>query len=307
MSIREKPIGIQLEQAPVPFHLSRRENAKVATEASENILISNLEKRRYEGILKLLNHPELNTAAQEGIFTVGIIKPQAYKGKDLPEEDEKATQVLYREIVGRGFNVVFAVSLQLTRDQAEKFYGEHRDKPFFDSLMDFTVSGPMTFLLIQDRSGKAVSKWRHEIGSTKAPPDEKVQAIETSHRQSPVDAKLKTPFPPGHPTNLTLRAQFRNPDVEASNNIFHGSDSPESAAREIGILREYIRDVYENLDGDKPGFPAEEDIFDSGLLNPDTDQLISVERQPGEESYEHVVRARTPKGEQVLFYPGKVA
>jgi nucleoside-diphosphate kinase len=301
---RQKPIGIQLERSPIPFHLARRINAKDATESAENILISELERKKYEKILELLSHPELDKAVREGNFTLGIIKPRAYQGKGLPEDDEIAAQMLLREVVSRGFNVVFSVNLQLTQDQAEKFYAEHHDKPFFGELVDFTASGPMTFLLIQDRSGKAVSKWRHEIGSTQASPDEKVLSIDAQFQHSPIDKKTKDPHPPGHPSNFTLRAQFRDPK-SVSNNIFHGSDSRESAAREIAVLRSYIQEAYERLDGNKPGFPTEKEIEKTGILKPDVDELISIEKP--DDNSPHKLRFRNRVGEHVVFYPGKTS
>lgn len=278
MNITERPIGIQLERAPLPFHLSNRGVASEVAVHPENILISDLEKQKYEKILELLDHPELHEAIENGIFTLGIVKANAHEGINLPEDDEKATQELLREVRDRGFNVVFEASLQLTREEAERFYDEHRDKPFFDSLIDFTTSGPKTYILLQDRSGKAVSKWRHEIGSTKAAPDEMV---------------------PGHPERKTLRSLFRNPDKK-SNNVFHGSDSRGSALREIKALRDYIKDVCDRLDGEKPEFPTQDDLAIGGVLTPGVDQLISVEKSPVEipdEPTNYVIRYRDPQGQ----------
>jgi nucleoside-diphosphate kinase len=276
---RPKPIGIQLERADVPFHISSRKGATEAARYPERISISELEKEKYKKILQLLRHPELESAIADGNFTLGIIKAQANQGRGLPEGDEEAANALLQEVLARGTNVVFAVNLHLTRKEAKRFYAEHVGKPFFNSLIDFTVSGPKTYLLIQDRSGEATQKWRDEIGSTHAPEEERVL---------------------GHPERPTLRAQYRDP-VNPSNNVFHGSDSPASAAREIAILRDYIESIYQRIDGDKPNFPSEEEVFSSGLL-PEEARLISVEKI-GRKRKEYLVRSRdAKKGVQETVY-----
>lgn len=61
-------------------------------------------------------------------------------------------------------NVVGAKMLQLTREQAEGFYAEHKGKPFFDSLVDFMISGP---ILVQVLEGEdAVRRNREIMGAT---------------------------------------------------------------------------------------------------------------------------------------------
>jgi nucleoside-diphosphate kinase len=276
---RPKPIGIQLERADVPFHISSRKGATEAARYPERISISELEKEKYKKILELLSHPELESAIADGHFTLGIIKAQANQGRGLPESDEEAANALLQEVRLRGVNVVFAVNLHLTRKEAEIFYAEHSKQPWFGDLINFTISGPKTYLLIQDRSGEATQKWRDEIGTTHAPEGERVL---------------------GHPERPTLRALYRDPN-NSSNNVFHGSDSPESAAREISILRDYIESIYQRIDGDKPNFPSEEEVFSSGLL-PEDARMISIEKI-GRKRKDHLVRYKDPKkGVQETVY-----
>jgi nucleoside-diphosphate kinase len=91
----------------------------------------------------------------------------------------------------------------IPRATAEEHYGEHVEKPFFGELVDFITSGPAAFAKVKGESAIAVC--RTLMGPT-----------------DPVDA------PPG-----TIRGDFATVITE---NIVHGSDSPESAARELKLF-----------------------------------------------------------------------
>ncbi len=93
--------------------------------------------------------------------------------------------------------------LRLTREQAEQFYAEHKGKPFFEPLVNFMTSGPV---VVQVLAGEdAIAFNRRLMGDT-----------------DPRKAR------PG-----TIRRDFAD-SIDA--NIVHGSDSPTSAAREIGFF-----------------------------------------------------------------------
>lgn len=113
---------------------------------------------------------------------------------------------LIGEIVGRferkGFQLVAAKLMTATKEIAEAHYAEHREKPFFGELVSFITSGPV-FAMVWE-GDDAISLCRTMIGKTKA--------IEAS---------------PG-----TIRGDFA---VHTNMNLIHGSDSPESATREIAI------------------------------------------------------------------------
>ena len=110
------------------------------------------------------------------------------------------------EILGRierrGFDIVAGKLLTVGRDLAETHYAEHREKPFFGELVEFITSGP-TLAFVLEGEG-AVATCRKTIGAT-----------------NPADAE------PG-----SLRGEFA---LAMPNNLVHGSDSAESAEREIGI------------------------------------------------------------------------
>ncbi|CCH87157.1 nucleoside diphosphate kinase (NDK) (NDP kinase) (Nucleoside-2-P kinase) [Modestobacter italicus] len=111
-------------------------------------------------------------------------------------------QVVAR-LEAKGLRLVAAELRTLTVEVAEEHYGEHRERPFFGSLVEFITSGPLLALVVE--GPRAIEAFRALAGAT-----------------DPVKAA------PG-----TIRGDFA---LEVQNNIVHGSDSPESAAREIALF-----------------------------------------------------------------------
>lgn len=111
-------------------------------------------------------------------------------------------EVLSR-IERKGFRIVALELRVLERAIAEEHYGEHKDKPFFGDLVDFITGGPLVAAVIE--GPEAISSWRTMMGAT-----------------NPANAA------PG-----TIRGDLA---TETQMNVTHGSDSPESAAREIGLF-----------------------------------------------------------------------
>jgi len=110
------------------------------------------------------------------------------------------------EILGRlerrGLQIRAAKLVQLDRGLAERHYAEHREKPFFGELVDFITSAPTLALVVEGES--AISVVRATIGAT-----------------NPAEAA------PG-----TIRGDLA---LAMPDNLVHGSDSPESAEREIAL------------------------------------------------------------------------
>ena len=102
-----------------------------------------------------------------------------------------------------GLSIVLRKELLLTQDQAEGFYNEHRGKTFFEALIEFMTSGLVHVQVLEGED--AISKYRSLMGST-----------------NPEEAN------PG-----TLRHDFAE-SIDA--NAVHGSDSLESAAREVAYF-----------------------------------------------------------------------
>ena len=109
---------------------------------------------------------------------------------------------ILRRFEQRGLTIGEARLLTVDRELAEEHYAEHAEKPFFGELVDFITSGP-TLAFVLEGEG-AIATCRTTIGAT-----------------NPADAD------PG-----SLRGSFA---LAMPNNLVHGSDSPESAEREIGI------------------------------------------------------------------------
>ena len=102
-----------------------------------------------------------------------------------------------------GIKIAAIKMMYLSLREAEAFYAEHKGKPFFDELAGFMSSGPMCALVLEGEG--VIDKNRELMGAT-----------------DPAKAA------PG-----TLRALYANSMTE---NAVHGSDAPESAAREIGFF-----------------------------------------------------------------------
>ena len=114
---------------------------------------------------------------------------------------------LVGEVISRlerkGLRLVAAELRTLTREVAETHYEEHRERPFFGDLVEFITGGPL--LAVVAEGPRAVEAFRALAGAT-----------------DPVKAA------PG-----TIRGDFA---LEVQNNIVHGSDSPESAEREVKLF-----------------------------------------------------------------------
>jgi nucleoside-diphosphate kinase len=120
-----------------------------------------------------------------------------------PDATERALsgEILSR-IERRGFRVAAGKLLRVSRDLGERHYAEHREKPFFGELVEFITSAP-TWALVVEGEG-AIAVMRKTIGAT-----------------NPADAE------PG-----SIRGDLA---TSMPNNLVHGSDSPESAEREIAL------------------------------------------------------------------------
>ena len=103
----------------------------------------------------------------------------------------------------KGLRLVAAELRTLPREVAETHYAEHSERPFFGDLVDFITGGPLLALVVE--GPRAIEAFRALAGAT-----------------DPVKAA------PG-----TIRGDFA---LEVQSNIVHGSDSAESAAREIGLF-----------------------------------------------------------------------
>lgn len=126
--------------------------------------------------------------------TLSIIKPDATR--------RNLTGRIIARFEEAGLRVIAQKRLHLTRDQAEKFYDVHRERPFFNDLCDFMISGPVVVQVLEGEN--AVQLNRDLMGATN----------------------------PANADEGTIRKDFGE-SVEA--NSVHGSDSTENSAIEIAF------------------------------------------------------------------------
>jgi nucleoside-diphosphate kinase len=111
------------------------------------------------------------------------------------------------EILGRferkGLAIAALKRMEVDRGLAERHYAEHAEKPFFGDLVEFITGGPLVAMILEGH--EAVTAARQVIGAT-----------------NPLEAS------PG-----SIRGDYA---LEVQTNLVHGSDSPESAAREIELF-----------------------------------------------------------------------
>jgi len=127
--------------------------------------------------------------------TLAIIKPDAVKNNYVGK--------IYDHILNKGFKVLSAKLLMLTKNDAENFYLIHKDKPFYEELTSFMSSGKCMVLALE--KDNAVDNWREVIGST-----------------NPADAE-----------NGTIRKLYA---TSLGENAVHGSDSDDNAKKEISFF-----------------------------------------------------------------------
>jgi nucleoside-diphosphate kinase len=111
------------------------------------------------------------------------------------------------EIIARferkGLRLVGCKHMTMTRELAAQHYAEHEGKPFYEELVSFITSGPLVAMVLEGES--AIAAARQVIGAT-----------------NPLEAA------PG-----SIRGDFA---IAVGQNMVHGSDAPESGAREVGLF-----------------------------------------------------------------------
>jgi nucleoside-diphosphate kinase len=124
--------------------------------------------------------------------TFSIIKPDA--------TERNLTGAINAIIEKAGLRIVGQKRVRITKEQAERFYGVHKDRPFFGELVEFMTSGPVVVQVLEGEN--AIAKYREVMGAT-----DPSKAAEGTIRK--VHAK------------------------SIGENSVHGSDAPETAVKEI--------------------------------------------------------------------------
>ena len=129
--------------------------------------------------------------------TLSIIKPDAVANNVIGE--------IYNRFEKAGLKIVASRMVHLSKEKAEGFYAEHKERPFFNDLVAFMTSGPVVVSTLEGEN--AIAHHRELMGATN----------------------------PAEAAEGTIRADFAKTIDE---NAVHGSDSPTSAAREVAYFFE---------------------------------------------------------------------
>ena len=127
--------------------------------------------------------------------TLAIIKPDAVERNLIGKISER--------IESKEFKIAAMKKVALSKNQAENFYHVHRERPFFNDLTTYMISGPVVLMVLEKEN--AIVGWRELMGAT-----------------NPADA-----------TEGTIRKDFA---INLEKNSAHGSDSTETAAFEISFF-----------------------------------------------------------------------
>jgi nucleoside-diphosphate kinase len=110
---------------------------------------------------------------------------------------------ILKRIEAQGLAVSAVKKLHLTRAQAERFYEVHKDRAFYQTLCDYMTSGPVVIAVLSGE--QAITRWRTVMGATD----------------------------PAKAAAGTIRKDL---GIDVEKNAVHGSDAPETAAREIAFF-----------------------------------------------------------------------
>ena len=124
--------------------------------------------------------------------TFSILKPDA--------TERNLTGAINAVIEKAGLRIVAQKRMRISREQAEKFYSVHRERPFFRELVDFMISGPVVVQVLE--GDNAIANYREVMGATD----------------------------PAKAATGTIRKLYARSIGE---NSVHGSDAPDTAVREI--------------------------------------------------------------------------
>jgi nucleoside diphosphate kinase len=177
----------------------------------------------YCEVVELLGDPLLDTLIEAGNITVAMIRPDLEGNLNEDGNDQQLSDLIEMNIGRLGMMAKFSV--QFDEAAVEEFYGgrpkevqlnmvpERYDEYFanrWDEFKHLMMNGQSTVLILHSPTGDAIEGWREQVGH-----------FDIVGRRDP----------------MTIRGHF---GTDNYNNLVHGSDSPESAAREIGIIRNLI-------------------------------------------------------------------
>lgn len=215
----------RLQQIEPPLELSRQ----ALWEAVGPAMLS--ENLGLQEIISILKSQEFREEVRAGKVTVGMIKPRLEEAvKDgtvqTVKDWERAQEII--NIISSQIDTILQISVQFTEPMVEEFYAGkpkeaqlqnppinpdrygQRHENRWQEFMALMTSAPVTFLILAKEDGTAIDTWRQMLGGS-------------------WDINQAKPG--------SLRATYPH---ENHNNIFHGSDSPESVLKELDFLIAYL-------------------------------------------------------------------
>ena len=138
-------------------------------------------------------------------YTFAMIKPDAVKKKYVGKIIDMIEQ--------HSFEIISLHKIRLTKENDEIFCDIHKDKPFFNELINFITSGPVIIMVLEKEN--AIADWRKLMGATD----------------------------PAQADDGTIRKRF---GTSIGSNTVHGSDAPETAQQELAL---FFPDLVENNKG----------------------------------------------------------
>lgn len=190
-------------------------------------------------IANILASPEMKKLIESEKITLGMIKPELGENMDFSNfpVNSLADSDLTTELINQikpPLKPLIALSLQMTPEMIDQFYAGnpkinqehipperhirynriHENR--WQEFMSLMLRGPVTFIILQSSEGSAITEWRRQIG----------------HSWNTKVVKRENPE--------SLRARYSSSN---HNNIFHGSDSPESVAKEINFVINYLQNL----------------------------------------------------------------
>ena len=241
---------------PYPFFSRSLAGKAVPKLYEETLSLGQEGRKKLQEINELLQNPIIDELTEKGKLTLGIIKPNAQLGRDLPPDDDGAAAILLGEI-GKE-NIVFNFSTQLTPGQIETFYAdvkekysnvyERPEKTIWEEVYEMLNSGPVTFILLYKKDGDAISWWRSKMGKThpaEADPD-------------------------------SIRGKY-GIEENLPNNLIHGSDSIEGAKREISVLKSIVSELTKRSMEIVSKFPKEETLVELDVISGE-EKVVALQR-----------------------------
>lgn len=225
---------------------------------SEALLLGQLERQKLDTIVDILRNSELQAMIEEGQITFGAIKPRAHESKLGVRDDDEAEEKALR-LIKPPLQVIFTISIVPLGKDIEIFYSNVKRNfakqgkiEVWNEFKEYMTSGPVTYFLLHDPEGNAVSEWRRQMGAT-----------------NPHDADIDS-----------IRGKYAH---SIGRNLVHGSsgntkfEGERNVKKEIKWLHDKMQSIISETDSNVRNLPTEEALREVEVLG-EGQELISVKK-----------------------------